>query len=79
LHAAKLKGASVEDVDYRTSRGLDKSVIRALADWRHPLLYVQADTVVRWQREWFHKFWARLSNPQRQRRAARAQPQNSAD
>jgi DNA replication protein DnaC len=31
LHAAKLKGAAVEDIDYRTSRGLDKSVIRALA------------------------------------------------
>ena len=31
LQAAKLKGASVEDIDYRTSRGLDKSVIRALA------------------------------------------------
>jgi len=23
------------------------------SDWRHPLLYVQADTVVRWQRERF--------------------------
>lgn len=31
LHAAKLKGACVEDIDYRSSRGLDKSVIRALA------------------------------------------------
>jgi len=31
LHAAKLKGASVEDIDYRTSRGLDQSVLRALA------------------------------------------------
>ena len=31
LHAAKLKGASVEDIDYHASRGLDKSVIRALA------------------------------------------------
>src|SRR5271156_3881890 len=30
LHAAKLKGACVEDIDYRASRGLDKSVIRAL-------------------------------------------------
>src|SRR5207248_3150721 len=30
-HAAKLKGACVEDIDYRTARGLDKSVIRALA------------------------------------------------
>jgi hypothetical protein len=36
--------------------------------WRHPLLYVQPDTVVRWQRERFHKFWARLSKPQRRRR-----------
>src|SRR5260370_27210376 len=31
LHAAKLKGAAVEDIDYRTSRRLDKSVIRPLA------------------------------------------------
>jgi hypothetical protein len=26
--------------------------------WRSPLFYVQADTVVRWQRERFQKFWA---------------------
>src|SRR3954453_1355798 len=38
------------------------------SDWRHPLMYVQADTVVRWQRERFRKFWARLSKPQRRRR-----------
>jgi DNA replication protein DnaC len=32
LYVAKLKGnACVEDIDYRTARGLDKSVIRALA------------------------------------------------
>ena len=32
LHSAKLRGnACVEDVDYRAARGLDKSVIRALA------------------------------------------------
>ena len=31
LHSAKLKGACVEEIDYRASRGLDKSVIRALA------------------------------------------------
>lgn len=32
LHVAKLKGgACVEEIDYRASRGLDKSVIRALA------------------------------------------------
>jgi len=31
LSAAKLKGACVEDIDYRSARGLDKGVIRALA------------------------------------------------
>ena len=32
LHTAKLKGgACVEEIDYRISRGLDKSVMRALA------------------------------------------------
>src|SRR5215813_9555787 len=34
-------------------------------NWRSPLLYVQADTVVRWQRERFRKFWARLSEVNR--------------
>ena len=29
--------------------------------WRAALVYVQPDTVVRWQRERFRKFWARLS------------------
>src|SRR3954452_14845259 len=38
------------------------------SDWRHPLVYVQAETVVRWQRERFRRFWARLSEPQRRRR-----------
>ena len=36
--------------------------------WRRPLIYVQADTVVRWQRERFRRFWARLSKPHRRRR-----------
>ena len=31
LQVAKLGGACVEEIDYRTARGLDKSVIRALA------------------------------------------------
>jgi putative transposase len=45
------------------------TTLRSLwSDWRHPLLYVQADTVVRWQRERFRRFWARLSKPQRRRR-----------
>jgi hypothetical protein len=36
--------------------------------WRGPLLYVQPDTVVRWQRERFRQFWARLSKPHRRPR-----------
>src|SRR6516225_4371928 len=31
-------------------------------------MYVQADTVVRWQRERFRRFWARLSRRNRRRR-----------
>jgi putative transposase len=36
--------------------------------WRDPLFYVQPDTVVRWQRERFRRFWARLSKPMCRRR-----------
>ena len=31
--------------------------------WRHVLIFVQPDTVVRWQRERFRRLWARLSKP----------------
>jgi transposase InsO family protein len=34
---------------------------RTWRGWRGPLYYVQPDSVVRWQRERFRKFWARLS------------------
>ena len=37
------------------------------SEWRRPLLYVQPDTVVRWQRDRFRRFWARLSKPHRHR------------
>src|SRR5256714_77592 len=51
LHTAKLKGASVEDIDYRTSRGLDKSVIRSLtqqSSWagNHENIFVLGPTGV---------------------------------
>lgn len=51
LHAAKLKGAAVEDIDYRTSRGLDKGVIRALTQksaWaeQHENIFVLGPTGV---------------------------------
>ena len=36
--------------------------------WRGALLFVQPDTVVRWQRERFRRFWARLSQPKRGRK-----------
>src|SRR4029453_13004345 len=41
---------------------------RLWSDWLHPLLYVQSDAVVRWQRERFGGFWARLSKPRRRGR-----------
>lgn len=51
LRAAKLKGAAVEDIDYRTARGLDKSVIRGLAQrsaWvaQHENIFVLGPTGV---------------------------------
>ena len=33
------------------------------SDWRQSLIYVRPDTIVRWQRERFRRFWARLSKP----------------
>src|SRR5262245_43735511 len=45
---------------------------RLWSDWRHPLMYVQADTVVRWQRERFRRFWARRSKPRRRGRPGTA-------
>src|SRR5215813_2210828 len=36
---------------------------RLWSGWRRPLLYVQADTVARWQRERLRRFWARRSKP----------------
>jgi hypothetical protein len=41
---------------------------RLWSGWRRPLLYVQADTVARWQRERFRRFWARLSKRHGRRR-----------
>src|SRR4030095_12240551 len=43
-------------------------------EWRHPLMYVQADTVVKWQRERFRRFWARLSKPRGRGRGRPATP-----
>jgi putative transposase len=54
--------------------------LRSLSrDWRKPLLYVQADTLVRWQRERFRRFWAKLSQPQRRRRGRPRTATDSAD
>ena len=38
---------------------------RLWSGWRVPLMYVQPDTVVGWQRERYRRFWARLSKPGR--------------
>ena len=41
---------------------------RVWGGWRDALVFVQPDTVVRWQRERFRRFWARLSRPKSPRR-----------
>ena len=41
---------------------------RLWSGWRGPLFYLQADTVTRWHRERFRRFWARLSKPHSRRR-----------
>ena len=51
LRAAKLKGACVEDIDYRAARGLDKSMVRGLAQqstWvaQHENIFVLGPTGV---------------------------------
>ena len=38
------------------------------SDWSHALVFVQPDTVARWQRERFRRFWAQLSRPKGPRR-----------
>ena len=44
------------------------------SEWRRPLMYVQPDTVVRWHRERFRRFWARLSQQQGRRRGRPGTP-----
>jgi hypothetical protein len=51
---------------------------RVWRGWRGPLLYVQPDTVIRWQRERFRRFWARLSQPHAVGEAGRPPPRKSA-
>ena len=41
---------------------------RVWGGWRDALVFVQPDTVVRWQRERFRRFWAQLSRPKGPRR-----------
>ena len=52
---------------------------RLWSGWRRPLLYVQADTVVRWQRERFRRFWARLSKSDRRLEVGPLRPPRFAD
>jgi hypothetical protein len=37
---------------------------RVWSGWREAVIFVQPETVVRWQRERFRRFWARLSQRQ---------------
>jgi putative transposase len=42
-------------------------ISRLWSGWRDALVFVQPETVIRWQRERFRKFWARLSQTKRGR------------
>jgi putative transposase len=41
------------------------ALARLWGGWRDALMIVQPETVLRWQRERFRRFWARLSQPKR--------------
>jgi putative transposase len=44
-----------------TDRLLWVALSRTWTDWKHSLLIVTPDTVVRWQRRRFREYWAKLS------------------
>ena len=44
------------------------ALAKVWSGWRGALMFVQPETVVRWQRERFRRFWARLSKPKRIKR-----------
>jgi putative transposase len=39
------------------------ALAKVWSGWRGALMFVQPETVIRWQRERFRRFWARLSKP----------------
>src|SRR5947209_11580444 len=43
------------------------ALARLWGAWRDALMIVQPEAVLRWQRERFRRFWARLSQPKRPR------------
>ena len=45
----------------RTDRLFWVGLARVWAGWRHPLVIVTPDTVLRWQRRRFRQHWTRLS------------------
>src|SRR5437764_3503860 len=44
------------------------ALAKAWSGWRGALMFVQPETVIRWQRERFRRFWAHLSKRRRMKR-----------
>jgi len=65
LQLAAFKRKRKRPVLTRCDRLFWVGMSRLWSGWRDTLIFVKPDMVVRWQRERFRKFWARLSQPKR--------------
>jgi hypothetical protein len=67
LQLAAFRRSRKRPVSTTLDRVFWTTLCRVWHGWRGALIYVQPDTVVRWQRERFRRFWARLSKSNRHR------------
>ena len=67
LQLAAFRRSRKRPVSTTLDRVFWTTLCRVWHGWRGALIYVQPDTVVRWQRERFRRFWARLSKSNRRR------------
>ena len=66
--AATTRGSRSRRLDAQWDRLFWVGLSQFWSGWHHTLIFVQPNTVVRWQRERFRRFWARLSRPKGPRR-----------
>jgi len=63
LQLAAFKRKRKRPVLTRLDRLFWAELSQVWSSWRDALVFVRPDTVVRWQRERFRRFWARRVNP----------------